>query len=114
MAKKLKLSLRVDRKRWNNTGGELADKVFVPVDWFESEAFRKEYSDKVRKKFIKKKLKQTKRTEISEKIDIGEEEQVVVTQQGRHSLDQALIHEELEMPEHLRDNDDSNGGSSVW
>jgi hypothetical protein len=114
MVKKLKLSLRVDRKRWNNSSGELADKVFVTVDWFGNESFRKDYSDKAKKKFVKEKLKRTSRGEISDRIEIGEKEEVVVTEQGRHDLDQALFHETIEMPKNLIDgNKKQKGGSSL-
>lgn len=118
MVKKLKLSLRVDRKRWNNKSGELTDKVFVTVDWFENENFINQYNKKSKEKFIEQKLKRTSRTEISDKIDIGKKEEVVVTMQGNHSLDNALFHEEIDIPDNLVDDEKTtspnNRGSISW
>jgi len=102
--KKLKLAFRKTGFNDPDVQGDLTHKRFVSVAWFQNKSFIRDYDEKQRKIFIEKYLKnKVERHDIPDKWTIEEEEEVVVTMQGRHSLDNALLHEDIEIPNHLVD-----------
>jgi CO dehydrogenase/acetyl-CoA synthase beta subunit len=112
----LKMSIVKDRNKDNPNAGEIKNEVFVGVDWFKSSKFINMDNRKMRKVFVKRKLRSTQRSEISDNFEIAEEERVVVTRQESHSLDEALFDEHVEIPDNLIDNDKKTGkgGKPEW
>jgi len=112
----LKMSIVKDRNKENPRPGEIKDEVFVGVEWFKSSEFIEDYGFKKRKIFVKRKLRSTSRSEISDSFEIDEKERIVVTRQEKHSLDEALFDEVVSMPENLIESNKNNdkGGNPEW
>lgn len=111
----LKMSIVKDRNKENPRPGEIKNEVFVGVDWFKNSEFINDYGQKMRKVFVKRKLRSTSRSEVSDNFDLGERERVVVTRQENHSLDEALFDQIVEIPENLIDSNKNNQeGKKEW
>jgi hypothetical protein len=112
----LKMSIVKDRNKENPRPGEIKDEVFVGIDWFESSEFINDYDSKMRKIFVKRKLRSTSRSEVSDSFEINNRERIIVTRQEKHSLDEALFDQVVDMPENLIDSNKNNdkGDDKKW
>lgn len=110
----LKMSIVKDRNKENPRPGEIKDEVFVGVDWFKDSEFINNYDQKKRKIYVKRKLRRTSRSEISESFDLREKERVVVTRQEKHSLDEAMFDKKMRLPDNLVDDENDEGDDLEW
>lgn len=111
--KTYKVAMLKDRKTSNTEAGKLSDKVFVTLTWFKSTGFRS-YDEDQKKRYVKSVLQDVDRRDVSDKFDIGSEEELIINEKPRYSVDQAVLRDDFSMPSHLIDNDKKTGVSSSW